>query len=180
MSKSRFTAFYTNYRSLLSWKTFVINKLLSLIRKWPRAPLNRPSVCLPPPARSRWFAPHERCLYWGTAAFLSHRAADSSSSSHSLSLLLFFPHFLLSDIFAGEYFLLIFSCLPLYLFSTSSFDLGCACVLFIFWVKLTLIWSRFLMFYLLAEGERQVLSISFFILFNILWRSKCWKRFCFA
>ncbi len=70
----------------------------------------------------------------------------------SLSLLLFFPHFLLSDIFAGEYFLLIFSCLPLYLFSTSSFDLGCACVLFIFWVKLTLIWSRFLMFYLLAEG----------------------------
>lgn len=131
MSKYRFNAISQKYCSLLSCKTFLINKLLSLIRKLLSAPLNRQIVCLSPPAQSRWFAPHQRCVYCRSTAFLSHCAADSSSSSHSLSLVAL-STFLLSDIFTGEYFLLIFSCLHLYLFSTSSFDLGCACILFFF------------------------------------------------
>jgi len=44
---------------------------------------------------------------------------------HSLALVAL-STFLLSDIFTGEYFLLIFSFLHLYLFSTSSFDLRSA------------------------------------------------------
>ncbi len=146
--------FLKKYWSLLSCKTFLIDKLLSLITKLPSAPLNRQIVCLS-------VSPCAVAMVCSTPALfiLWNRCFPQSLRRWQLllTLSLSLSTFLLSDIFTGEYFLLIFSCLHLYLFSSSSFDLGCACILFFFWVQLTLIWSRFLMLYLLGEGERQVL-----------------------
>lgn len=130
---------------------FLISKWLSLITKLLSAPLSRYMMCLP--LRSRDGLLHTSAVYT-VEPLLSPVTAPLTLTAppHSLSLVAL-STFLLSDIFTGEYFLLIFSFLHLYLFSTSSFDLRSAWILFFLWIQL----RRFLMFCLLGEGERQVL-----------------------
>lgn len=106
-----------------------------------------------PPAQSRWFAPHQGCLYCWAAAFPGHCAADTDSSSSltcsccsfNIFALWHFHRWVLSFNF------LFSSSLPL-LFVLFWFE---KCLNFVLLLNSTD--RRFLMFYLLGEGARQVL-----------------------